>query len=96
MSGDDEHDLSTMVRADQIRWTPLAIDQIEDINILELDENELLAYLENLRDETAWLRLLLSESLTLINRQRDQLARAAKLTDFQRQQLHQMRKRIAA
>ena len=40
--GDDEQDFSTMVRVDEIRWTPLTVDRIEDLaDILGLNEAEL-------------------------------------------------------
>jgi hypothetical protein len=55
------------VPVDEIRWTlGEPPDPLEAIDLLALDDEELLAYARGLQYETAWLRALLHEALTVI------------------------------
>lgn len=75
----------------EIRWTPEPVERLEDVDALALATGELLAHVEALHDDVRWRRLLLSEALSTVSKLTDDLARAARLIEYQRQQLRQQR-----
>jgi hypothetical protein len=85
-----------MVQADEITWTSAPVARLEDISVetlLTLDPVELLTYAADCRDEVRAVRETLHQALVLVARQHDALARAARVIEWQRQQLRAPRER---
>lgn len=68
------------MKATDIRWTIEAPARLEDVDVLMLDEAELLAHVEALRTEGAWIRQLLHVALAEVARLTTQLRRALTVT----------------
>lgn len=93
-AGDDQRP-----HADDIPWMLRPIARLEECtakDLLALDGRQLLAYTATVREDARALRLTLHEALALIARQQDQLTRATRVIDFQRQQLRKQQERLAA
>lgn len=83
-----------MVTADEISWRLAPIARIEDIEpdcLLALDPIDLLFYAQCCREDLRALRVLLAEALMRVASQKDQLTRAARVVERQRQQMATMR-----
>jgi hypothetical protein len=103
--GDDEMDGTTQtipqLTANDIPWTLEPTARLEDVRaedllLLLLTPAELLSHVQDVRDDLRAVRLTLHQALALVARQQDQLSRAARIVDFQRQQLREQRDRAAA
>jgi hypothetical protein len=69
------HDDGGRVQADDIRWSLTPDDRHEDLNLLLLEDEDVLAYAAELRHDLRTVRTLLSEALTVIQRHHVQLRR---------------------
>lgn len=96
--GDDRR--IPLIDALEIPWMLPPIDRLEDVDTLAMTVAELLAYTADLQDESRALRELVHASITMVAAQRDQLTRAARVIEWQRQQLReqgdQLREQAAA
>jgi hypothetical protein len=80
-----------------IPWTPHGdhLDRLEACDPLTFTPTELLAYAADLQAETRWVRSLLHEALAQVARLTDQLERATRVVEYQRQQLRDQPRRAA-
>jgi hypothetical protein len=63
-----------MIDHTEIRWNSEPQPFPESTNLLLFTETELLSYARGLQNDTHWLRRLLSEAFTLIERQQSAIA----------------------
>lgn len=83
----------------ELRWDlrPAArLEHVEPEALLTLSPVELLAYVHDLRADLDATRETLHQGFALVARQQDQLARAGRVVEFQRQQLRTRRELAAA
>ncbi len=88
-----------MVHRDEIRWTLEPRLRLEDTTaeaFLALDPVELLTYAADSREDLRAVREMLHQALEMIARLQDQLARAGRVVEYQRQQLRTLHERQAA
>jgi hypothetical protein len=81
---------TAMLDASEIPWTLPSMARLEDAPIgvlLGLAPDEVLSYAADCREDLRAVRSTLSEALAMIARQHDQLVRAARVIEHQRQQL---------
>jgi hypothetical protein len=83
-------DRDRMVQLEEIRWTLEPRARLEDLSgedLLALDPGELLTYAADCRDDLRAVRDTLHQALAFIARQQDQITRATRIIEWQRQQL---------
>jgi hypothetical protein len=79
------------VQAHEIAWTLDPVERCEEVDVLTLDPGELLEYVADLQEETRSLRRLVHAAVAHVAGQRDDLTRAARVTEHLRREFAALR-----